>query len=136
MSFQDMIDAAQRASFITTSTDDAGNVFYSLHPLLQRYIIDPMGDDEGKHAYMATQILLGATQQSEKSNSWYWQVVPHIEALPQPVKTANVTHAMAFYPIYYSLAAWKESKTLLESALSKVQEVHGRLHRAPWTTLS
>ncbi|CCA76780.1 hypothetical protein PIIN_10767 [Serendipita indica DSM 11827] len=44
ISFQDLIDAAQRASFINTLTDDSGSIFYSIHPLLQRYITDSLGD--------------------------------------------------------------------------------------------
>ena len=127
-SFQDMIDAAQRASFITTFTDDTDCVFYSIHPLLQKYIAGAIEDTDGAYARMAAQVLLGATQHSEESNRWYWQILPHIDTIPQSVKTANIAHALAFNQIYESLSVWKESKRLLEFTHSKIREIHGRLH--------
>ncbi|MBZ4040720.1 hypothetical protein, partial [Novilysobacter selenitireducens] len=87
-----------------------------------------LGDDEYQYVRMAAQMLLGATRQSEESNSWYWQLVPHIDALPQSVKEANIAHAMAFNRVYKSLGDWRASKRLLEFALAKLQNMHGHLH--------
>ena len=135
VAFQDMIDAAQHASFIDTITDDAGNVFYSVHPLLQRYIVDSLGEGEDTYARMAAQMLLGATHHSKESNSWYWKLVPHIDALPQSVKQSDIAHAIAFHEIYKSLGDWKASKRLLEFALSKLLDTYGRLHEDSITVM-
>lgn len=64
--------------------EEAGGLFYSVHPLLQRYIRDSLGVEiESQYASMASQLLLGATRPIEASNIWYRQLLPHIDALPQ-----------------------------------------------------
>lgn len=84
VSFQELVEAGQRASFIYAYTDEAGGLFYSVHPLLQRYIRDSLGVEiESQYASMASQLLLGATRPIEASNIWYRQLLPHIDALPQ-----------------------------------------------------
>lgn len=129
VSFQELVEAGQRASFIYAYTDEAGGLFYSVHPLLQRYIRDSLGVEiESQYASMASQLLLGATRPIEASNIWYRQLLPHIDALPQSVKVANITHALVFYQVYESSGDWKACKGLLEFALSKIREIYGPLH--------
>lgn len=128
-SFQALIDAAQSASFIDTITDTSGSVFYTIHPLLQRYIQDSFGEQGIQYKRMAARILLGVAQRPRESNSWYWQLVPHIDALPQTIKEADLAHTIGFHQVYKSLGFWKDTRKLLKVALSKLQDMHGRAHQ-------
>ncbi|CCA76934.1 hypothetical protein PIIN_10917 [Serendipita indica DSM 11827] len=58
ITFQKIVDSASQASFIDVSTDGS---FYTVHPLLQMYLKDRLGEEENRR-YMHTtaQLLLGA----------------------------------------------------------------------------
>ena len=126
VAFQEVVDSASRASLINISTD---GLYYSVHPLVQTYIKDKLGEEETQRSMCNTaQLLLGAIRPLEEGNSWYWQLLPHVNSIPRPVQSENVAHALAFRHLYESLGDWKPCRELLESALLHLVATRGPRH--------
>ena len=126
VAFQEIIDPASRASLINISTD---GLSYNIHPLVQTYIKDRLGEEETRrYIRMTAQLLLGAIRPVEGSNSRYWQLLPHINSIPRPIQTESVAHALAFNEFYDSLGDRRTCRELLESALSQTRVTRGQRH--------
>lgn len=125
--FQKVVESASCASFINVSR---GGSFYYVHPLLQTYIKAQL-TEEGRQHYMnmTAQLLLGAIWPFEGDNTWYWLLLPHVNAIPLSVRSENVNHALAFYKLYDSLGDWDTSRELLELASSQLRKSQGEEHR-------
>ena len=122
--FQETMDSASRASLINISTD---GLYYSIHPLVQTYIKDDLGEVETQRYIRTTALLLlGATRPLEEGNSWYWQLLPHVNGIPRSIQSENIAHALAFRHLYDSLGDWKPCRELLESALSQLVATRGQ----------
>ncbi|CAG7849810.1 SubName: Full=Related to kinesin light chain {ECO:0000313/EMBL:CCA74635.1} [Serendipita indica DSM 11827] len=124
ITFQEIVDSASQASFIDVSTDGS---FYTVHPLLQMYIKDRLGEEENRR-YMHTtaQLLLGAIRPVEDSNEWFWQLLPHVDSIPRSVQSESVARGLAFHELYYSLGNWKACQKLLEAALPRCDSAEGK----------
>ncbi|CCA76778.1 hypothetical protein PIIN_10765, partial [Serendipita indica DSM 11827] len=124
ITFQEIVDSASQASFIDVSSDGS---FYMVHPLLQMYIKDRLGEEENRR-YMHTtaQLLLGAIRPVEDSNEWFWQLLPHVDSIPRSVQSESVARGLAFHELYYSLGNWKACRELLEAALPRCDLAEGK----------
>ena len=131
VALQEIVDPASRASLINISTD---GLCYSIHPLVQTYIQDGLGEEKIQPYIRTTaQLLLGAIRPVEGSNSRHWQLLPHINNIPRSVQTENVAHALAFHGFYNSLGDRRPCRELLESALSRIQVTLGeRCEETVW----
>ncbi|CCA77615.1 hypothetical protein PIIN_11592 [Serendipita indica DSM 11827] len=117
--FQDIVDSASKASFIDVSMD---GLFYTVHPLLQIYIKDSLGEAANEHYCRVTaQLVLGAIRPPDGSNAELWQLIAHANSIPRSAQSEDVAHALAFCALYDSLGNWTACRELLESALTLLQ---------------
>ncbi|CCA71496.1 related to kinesin light chain [Serendipita indica DSM 11827] len=130
VAFQDIVNSVCRASFLHISRDDAGNIFYGLHTLLQAYIRDLVNNCQDHYALAAEQLLLGAIRplSEQESNAWYWHLVPHISALPAVKRPKNIAHALAFDMVHRTVGSWNASRETLEHCLPQLSQALGPQH--------
>ncbi|KAG8779610.1 hypothetical protein FRC16_003375 [Serendipita sp. 398] len=102
-SFRTLIDSVARGSLVDSFAND-NEVFYNIHPLVQTYVQDRLGQsDKVQYAMLAGQLLLGAIRPlKDTSNVWHWQLLLHVEELPMEVKLRYPSHALAFVMVYES----------------------------------
>ncbi|KAG8823119.1 hypothetical protein FRC17_009403 [Serendipita sp. 399] len=132
-SFQELIDSISQGSLVNTSIDDDGQVFYSLHPLVQAYIRDLLTPtDHDRYALSAGQLLLGAIRElsNGESNVWYRTLSSHIAGLPTKVRLADPAHALAFRTVYESVGNWDGMQELDDYCYSRLLQIFGPRHLA------
>ncbi|CCA76089.1 related to tetratricopeptide repeat domain protein-Neosartorya fischeri [Serendipita indica DSM 11827] len=126
VSFQEIINAALRASLINVTTD---GLFYAVHPLLQMYIQDSLVvEDKKNYIRMTAQLLLGAIRPAPGSNVELWQLLPHANSVPLSTQSENLAHTLVFNDFYDSLGNWNTCWKLLECSLAQVQRCQGERH--------
>ncbi|KAG8846417.1 hypothetical protein FRB91_000834, partial [Serendipita sp. 411] len=130
LSFQALIDSIAQGSLIDTSTESDGQCFYNVHPLVQTYIRDSLGqDDRERYSLSACQILLGAVRPLEsESNAWYRQLLAHVDQLPTEVKLGHPSHSLAFLMVSDSTGSLNLSQMLQEYCHSELGRVLGPKH--------
>ncbi|KAG9052480.1 hypothetical protein FS842_009789 [Serendipita sp. 407] len=128
--FQALIDSIAQGSLIDTSTESNGQCFYNVHPLVQTYIRDSLGqDDRERYSLSAGQILLGAVRPLEsESNAWHRQLLAHVDQLPAEVKMSHPSHSLAFLMVSESTGSWNLSQMLEEYCHSEFGRVLGPRH--------
>ncbi|KAG8823165.1 hypothetical protein FRC17_009390, partial [Serendipita sp. 399] len=132
-SFQELIDSISQGSLMNISIDDDGQVFYSLHPLVQAYIRDYLTPtDHNRYALSAGQLLLGAIRRlsNGEANVWHRKLSFHIASLPTRIRLADPAHALAFRRVYESVGNWNGMQELDEYCYSQLLEIFGPRHLA------
>ncbi|CAG7855202.1 SubName: Full=Related to kinesin light chain {ECO:0000313/EMBL:CCA75356.1} [Serendipita indica DSM 11827] len=96
--FQEIIHSSSQASFINVSTD---GLSYTIHPLLQTYIEDSLGEADCKR-YCCITTQLHPTVGQNKEIAW----------------------VLAFYKLYGALGSWTACRELLETVHTTLQRSH------------
>ncbi|CCA75356.1 related to kinesin light chain [Serendipita indica DSM 11827] len=128
--FQEIIHSSSQASFINVSTD---GLSYTIHPLLQTYIEDSLGEADCKrYCCITTQLVLGSIWPSEGSNADLWDLLPHANSIPLSVKTKKshgYWHSTSFMVLW---GAGQHNRDLmwLENVLAITLNKCGRLDEA------
>ncbi|KAG8825902.1 hypothetical protein FRC17_008465, partial [Serendipita sp. 399] len=132
-SFQELINSISQGSLMNMSIDNDGHVFYSLHPLVQAYIRDPLTPtDHDRYALSAGQLLLGTIRElsNGESNVWHRNLSSHIASLPTKVRLADPAHTLAFRTVYESAGNWNGMQELDDFCYSRFLQIFGPRHLA------